>query len=62
MTHRNARWDERYANTAQIWSGQPNGALIAEASDLTPTTAFDVGCGERADARDDIVLHAQRRF
>ncbi len=33
-----------------MWSGEPNGALVAEVSDLTPGTALDVGCGEGADA------------
>lgn len=46
-------WDERYARTADgapIWSGHPNGTLVAEVADLTPGTALDVGCGEGADA------------
>ena len=33
-----------------MWSGEPNGALVAEVSDLDPGTALDVGCGEGADA------------
>lgn len=45
-----AAWDERYAAAEQIWSGDPNGALVAEVGDLTPGTALDVGCGEGADA------------
>ncbi len=45
-----ALWDERYARSEQIWSGQPNLALVAEVSDLTPGRALDVGCGEGADA------------
>ena len=43
-------WDERYAGAEQIWSGEPNGALVAEASALAPGRALDVGCGEGADA------------
>ena len=43
-------WDERYAAAEQIWSGEPNGALVAEASGLAPGRALDVGCGEGADA------------
>ena len=43
-------WDERYATAEQIWSGDPNGALVAEVSGLAPGTALDVGCGEGADA------------
>ncbi|MGY0021613.1 class I SAM-dependent methyltransferase [Streptomyces sp. cg35] len=45
-----AEWDNRYADRAQLWSGQPNGALVAEVSGLTPGRVLDVGCGEGADA------------
>jgi SAM-dependent methyltransferase len=45
-----AEWDERYATTDQVWSGDPNGALVAEAATLPPGRALDVGCGEGADA------------
>ncbi|WP_045875948.1 class I SAM-dependent methyltransferase [Pseudofrankia sp. DC12] len=45
-----ARWDERYADREQLWSGQPNGALVAEVAGLTPGRVLDVGCGEGADA------------
>ncbi len=45
-----AAWDERYASADQVWSGDPNGALVAEVGDLEPGTALDVGCGEGADA------------
>jgi SAM-dependent methyltransferase len=44
------RWDQRYASSEQIWSGQPNVALVAEAAELAPGRALDVGCGEGADA------------
>ncbi|NEA53100.1 class I SAM-dependent methyltransferase [Streptomyces sp. SID13666] len=43
-------WDSRYADRQQLWSGRPNGALVAEAADLTPGRVLDVGCGEGADA------------
>jgi SAM-dependent methyltransferase len=43
-------WEERYGSADRVWSGRPNAQLIAEASDLTPGTALDVGCGEGADA------------
>jgi SAM-dependent methyltransferase len=33
-----------------LWSGQPNGALVAEVARLTPGRVLDVGCGEGADA------------
>lgn len=45
-----AVWDARYAETDQVWSGDPNGALVAEVAGLTPGRALDVGCGEGADA------------
>jgi SAM-dependent methyltransferase len=45
-----AEWDERYRAADQIWSGEPNGALVAEAVALEPGRALDVGCGEGADA------------
>jgi SAM-dependent methyltransferase len=49
-----AAWDERYGAADQVWSGEPNGALVAEIADLTPVPtarrALDVGCGEGADA------------
>lgn len=45
-----AAWDERYGAAEQVWSGDPNGALVAEVADLAPGTALDVGCGEGADA------------
>ena len=43
-------WDKRYAEADQVWSGEPNGALVAEVGELAPGTALDVGCGEGADA------------
>ncbi|MER5308552.1 class I SAM-dependent methyltransferase [Streptomyces sp. NPDC002773] len=45
-----AEWDDRYADRQQLWSGQPNGALVAEVAGLTPGRVLDVGCGEGADA------------
>ena len=46
-----AKWDARYNERDQaMWSGQPNGRLVAEVADLTPGEALDVGCGEGADA------------
>ncbi|MGB3184698.1 MAG: class I SAM-dependent methyltransferase [Ornithinimicrobium sp.] len=45
-----SEWDERYAESDRIWSGQPNGALIAEVSGMQPGRVLDVGCGEGADA------------
>ena len=44
-------WDTRYSERDRaMWSGRPNGRLVAEVADLTPGRALDVGCGEGADA------------
>ena len=43
-------WDARYRAAERVWSGEPNGALVAEATALAPGRALDVGCGEGADA------------
>lgn len=46
-------WDERYrgdGDAVPMWSGRPNGTLVAEVSGLAAGTALDVGCGEGADA------------
>lgn len=43
------QWDDRYSGE-QVWSGNPNGTLVAEASGLTPGRALDVGAGEGGDA------------
>ena len=45
-----AFWDERYRSSSTLWSGEPNPQLVTEASDLSPGSALDVGCGEGADA------------
>jgi SAM-dependent methyltransferase len=42
-------WDARYAERDAIWSGRPNGHLVAVASGLRPGDALDLGCGEGAD-------------
>lgn len=43
-------WDARYSTRDRLFSGNPNGVLVAEAGDLPPGQALDVGCGEGADA------------
>lgn len=43
-------WDARYAENGQVWSGDPNAALVREVADLPPGKALDVGCGEGGDA------------
>ncbi len=46
-----AEWDARYGkHAAAMWSGRPNGRLVAEMAGLAPGQALDVGCGEGADA------------
>jgi SAM-dependent methyltransferase len=46
-----AEWDARYSERdGAMWSGRPNGRLLAEAAGLTAGRALDVGCGEGADA------------
>lgn len=43
-------WDELYSSSDQVFSGAPNGTLVAEITGLPPGRALDVGCGEGADA------------
>jgi SAM-dependent methyltransferase len=43
-------WDDRYRSADMIWSGHVNPNLAATASNLSPGTALDVGCGEGGDA------------
>lgn len=45
-----AFWEEMYRGSDQVFSGNPNGVLVAEVADLPPGQALDVGCGEGADA------------
>ena len=49
MAHGEMDWDERYGEE-QVWSGEPNGALVAELGQAPPGRALDIGCGEGADA------------
>ncbi|QQM46862.1 class I SAM-dependent methyltransferase [Streptomyces liliifuscus] len=43
-------WDEMYRSRDQVFSGDPNGVLVTEVTDLPPGQALDVGCGEGGDA------------
>jgi SAM-dependent methyltransferase len=43
-------WDSRYAGADRVWSGRPNGSLVAELPGGGSGRALDVGCGEGADA------------
>lgn len=45
-----AEWNARYLESEQIWSGNPNAALVREIEGLAPGSALDLGCGEGADA------------
>lgn len=44
-----ADWDHRYSGDP-VWSGNPNGSLVAEVTDLPVGRALDVGAGEGGDA------------
>ena len=44
-----ADWDHRYGGE-QLWSGNPNGALVNEISGVAAGRALDVGAGEGGDA------------
>ncbi len=45
------RWDARYRERdGGVWSGRPNGRLVAEVAALAAGRVLDVGCGEGADA------------
>lgn len=48
--HGQASWDAFYESSEQVWSGEPNRQLVAEAASLPPGRALDVGSGEGADA------------
>ncbi|MDY6810054.1 MAG: class I SAM-dependent methyltransferase, partial [Actinomycetota bacterium] len=41
-----AEWDQRYSNADRLWTADVNPALVAEISEVTPSTALDVGSGE----------------
>ncbi len=43
-------WEQRYGDQGQMWSGNPNGTLVAEVAALSPGTVLDVGAGEGGDA------------
>jgi len=43
-------WDDMYRSAEQVMSGNPNGVLVTEVTELAPGRALDVGCGEGADA------------
>ncbi|KUG57495.1 methyltransferase type 11 [Serinicoccus chungangensis] len=43
-------WDARYGTGERMWSGNPNGTLVAEVGGMPPGRALDVGAGEGGDA------------
>lgn len=45
-----ATWDDRYAASDRVWSGNPNAQLVTEVTGLAPGDALDVGAGEGGDA------------
>lgn len=44
--HPAEHWDHRYADTARVWSAEPNATVEQICSELTPGTALDLGAGE----------------
>lgn len=48
--HGEQAWDDRYRERPEVWSGNPNAVLVAEAAELQPGTALDAGAGEGGDA------------
>lgn len=44
-----ADWDHRYSGE-RLWSGNPNGSLVREVTELQAARALDVGAGEGGDA------------
>ncbi|MGB3303579.1 MAG: class I SAM-dependent methyltransferase [Gordonia sp. (in: high G+C Gram-positive bacteria)] len=46
-----SEWDELYSTADRLWTDNVNPAVIAEITGVTPGSAFDLGCGEGADAR-----------
>jgi SAM-dependent methyltransferase len=45
-----ADWDRRYASDRLVWSAGPNASVAAEAADLRPGRALDLGAGEGRNA------------
>ena len=44
-----AEWNARYSGD-EVWSGAPNGTLVAEIASATPGKVLDIGAGEGGDA------------
>lgn len=43
-------WDERYAASGLVWSGSANQLVVQELTDLRPSKALDLACGEGRNA------------
>ena len=43
-------WDERYAATGLVWSASANQLVVEELTDLRPSKALDLACGEGRNA------------
>lgn len=43
-------WENRYAESGQVWSGRVNRSLMDVAADLPVGRALDLGCGEGGDS------------
>jgi SAM-dependent methyltransferase len=43
-------WDQRYGADHPVWSGNPNGTLVAEVTGMPNGRVLDVGAGEGGDA------------
>ena len=43
-------WEGRYGERDQVWSGEPNAALVETTTGMAPGRALDLGCGEGADS------------
>ena len=41
-----SEWDQRYAGSELVWTAEPNRFVVAEAQDLPPGRALDLGAGE----------------
>ena len=50
MTNSAEFWESRYADRDQVWSGNPNHALVSTISGRPPGEALDLGCGEGGDS------------
>ncbi len=45
-----SQWDERYASTELVWSGEPNLFVREILGDVTPGRILDLACGEGRNA------------